>query len=171
MNNDPPNVEQPTNSCCGAGASCASKGWRLPVLLLVVLAAVVAARTSRYRERGPIPGDEESPPAAVPSDKTVSLTIRFDNGKEQKYDAVPWRPGMTVDDLLTAVSRQPGGITYVVYGDHEMTLLSRINDSRSEGAGGRNWTYSVNDVRADRSLAVYELQPGDRVLWEYGLEE
>ena len=171
MNDDAHNADQPSKSCRSAGACCGIAGWRLPLLLLVVLAAVVAARSSRYRERGPNSADPSSPPAAAQSGKTVSLSIRFDDGKEQVFDAVAWRPGMTVDDLLTAVSRLPDGINYVVYGDHEMTLLSRINDSRNEGAGGRNWRYLVNDVLADRSLAVYELQPGDRVLWEYGPQE
>jgi hypothetical protein len=38
---------------------------------------------------------------------------------------------------------------------------------KNEGAGGRNWTYRVNDKHADRSFAVYELQPGDHVLWTF----
>jgi hypothetical protein len=53
-----------------------------------------------------------------------------------------------------------------------MMLLVRIDDTTNDRTGGRNfWTYSVNDVPADRSLAVYELRPGDRVLWKYGPRE
>jgi hypothetical protein len=99
------------------------------------------------------------------------LTIQFGNGHERKFDAVPWHQGMTVDDLLSAASRLPDSFSYTVHGDHDMTLLTRINDLRNEGVSGRNWTYTVNDVRADRSLAVYELKPGDRVLWTFGTQE
>ena len=101
----------------------------------------------------------------------MSLVVRFDVGKERTFDAIAWRPEMTVDDLMTAASRLSDGITYTVGGDHQMMLLASIDGVRNEWGGGRNWTYQVNDVPADRSLAVYELQPGDRVLWTLGRSE
>jgi hypothetical protein len=52
-----------------------------------------------------------------------------------------------------------------------MSLVMQIDDKWSEGAGLRNWTYSINDKLADRSFAVYELKPGDRVLWRFGPQE
>jgi len=152
-------------------ARAAGAWWRLPLVLAAVLAAIVAARSSQTRERGPAATDASSPRLAGASGQTVTLTIQFGDGQERKFEAVPWRQGMTVDDLMTAVSRLPDGIQYTVRGDHEMTLLARIDESRNEGAGGNNWTYAVNDLRADRSLAVYELEPGDRVLWTFGPQE
>jgi hypothetical protein len=149
-------------------------------LLLAVLAAILAARLSGFREIGSTSSDTRSEQSSTgPTTKspdaatgqTVALAIQFGNDRERRFDEVPWREGMTVDDLLTLASRQADGISYVVQGRKAMALLTRIDDAANEGAGGRNWTYSVNDQRADRSFAVYELQPGDKVLWTFGLRE
>ena len=45
---------------------------------------------------------------------------------------------------------------------------SDLNESHNQWEHGSNWTYKVNDVTADRSMAIYDLQPGDRVLWTFG---
>lgn len=145
--------------------------WRLPLLLAVVLVAIVAARSSQTRERESASQVVAAPPSADATGKTVSLVIQFDAGRKREFDAIAWHPGMTVDDLMTAASRLPHGITYSVGGDHEMMMLGVIDGVVNEWGSGRNWTYKVNDVPADRSLAVYELQPGDRVLWTFGLQE
>ena len=145
--------------------------WRLPLLLAVVLVAIVAARSSQTRERGSASREVAAPSPADATGKTVSLVIQFDAGRERTFDAIAWHPGMTVDDLMTAASRLPHGFTYSVSGDHEMMLLGIIDGVANEWGSGRSWTYKVNDVPADRSLAVYELQPGDRVLWTFGLQE
>jgi hypothetical protein len=145
--------------------------WRLPLLLAVVLVAIVAARSSQTHERTPATPVAPAPLTADATGKVVSLAIQFDAGREREFDAIDWHPGMTVDDLMTAASRLPNGITYTVTGDHEMTLLGSIDGVINERRGDRFWTYRVNGVPADRSLAVYELQPGDRVLWTFGRQE
>jgi hypothetical protein len=45
--------------------------------------------------------------------------------------------------------------------------LAELDHVGNEGAGGRNWLYQVNGKHADRSFAVYVLQPGDHVLWRF----
>jgi hypothetical protein len=142
--------------------------WRLPLLLAVVLVAIVAARSARVAERGPTTHVRSAPPAAIPSGKFVSLVINYGGGRERKFDAIPWHEGMNVDDVMIAASELPNGITYDITGDHEMTMVTRIDDTYNMWGRLSNWTYKVNDVPADRSMKVFELQPGDRVLWTFG---
>lgn len=168
--NEVRNVEQSTTNT-GENPSRSGTWWRLPLLLAVVLAAIVASRSMQQQVRGPDSEIAALPQAADATGQSVSLVIQFGEGRERKIDAVAWHPGMTVDELMTAASRLPSGPTYTVGGDHEMMLLWGIDGVLNEKGGGRSWTYKVNDVPADRSLAVYELRPGDRVLWTFGPQE
>jgi Domain of unknown function (DUF4430) len=152
-----------------ADAPASASWWRLPLLLAVVLAAIVAARTTRIHEREV--GSSAVLPQAEATGKTVSLEIRFGDGRERRFDTIPWFPGMTVDQLMLAASRLPDGVRYGAAGDHERMMLTNIDDSYNEWGGGRNWTYQVNGVPADRSIGIYELQPDDRVLWTFGKQQ
>lgn len=163
-----PTPESPaTPQCCPSGT-----WWRLPLLLAIVLAAIVVARSTQNGLRGPLSTAESaSPSGAVDTGKTVALEIDYGDGKKREFAALPWFQGMTVDDLMTTGSREEDSFTYFVQGDLAMTMLVKIDESLNEGAAGRNWTYTVNGKPADRSLAVYELQPGDRVLWTFALPQ
>jgi hypothetical protein len=153
-------------------SSTTKSWWRLPILLAIVLAAIVTARVSGCGEQehsaGPMGKTE---PVADPKGRTVSLTIDYGDDRKRQFDAIPWHAGMTVDDQLTAASRLPNGVTYTVRGYKERALLTQIDKVENEGGGQRNWLYSVNNVKAEKSFAIYELQPGDRVLWVFGREE
>jgi hypothetical protein len=155
-----------------AGSRPPGAWWRLPLLLVIVLIAIIAARSSNTRTRGtssPIAAQPQLPADVV--GKSVSLTIRFDDGVEREFDPVAWRPKMTVDDLLMAVSQQPDSISYTVVGEREMMMVTKIDNTANDRATGRFWTYFVNGELADRSSAVYDLRPGDRVLWRFGSEQ
>jgi hypothetical protein len=146
--------------------------WRLPLLLALVLIAIIAARSSQTRTRGPAsPTAAQPQPSADATGKTVSLAIRVDDGAEREFEPVAWRPGMTVDDLLMAVSQRPDSISYAVVGQGEMMLVTQIDDAANDQASGRFWTYSVNGQHADRSPGIFPLRPGDRVLWRFGSEQ
>lgn len=150
-----------------AGARSSGTWWRLPLLLAVVLAAIVLVRGARVDERTPAP--RKLPPSpAIATGKSVSLVIDYGNNRERRFDDIAWHEGMTVDDALNAASQMPDPISYGVAGNGELTLLTRIDETYNEWGNGSNWTYKVNDVAGDRSLAIYELQPGDRVLWTFG---
>jgi hypothetical protein len=166
--NEARNVEQSTAATSEAPSRSGGARWRLPLLLAVVLAAIIAARLSQIQARGSKPRDATAPASTDATGKTVSLVIQFGDGRERVFDSVAWHSGMTVDDLMSTTRELPGGITYRAEGDRDMKLLVSIGDAVNERGGGRNWTYRVNDVPADCSLAVYELQPGDRVLWTFG---
>ncbi len=146
-------------------ASTTSSRWRLPVLLAVVLAAILAWRgggllQSENAKRNPLPVHTENS-----AGQQVQLTVDFGTGEKKELIAVPWRKGMTVADLMSSASN----ISIGQRGSGQGTLLTSINDVSNQGADGKNWTFEVNDREADRSFAVYELHPGDRVLWTFGL--
>ncbi len=152
--------------CC---TSCGS-WWRLPLLLALVLAALVLAR-SRGGPDVPAPdgsqvvstGSTEMPSAG----ETVSLAVDFGDGRLLAFNDVPWHDGMTVDQLLAAVQAMPHGPTFARQGAGQSAMLTAIDGVANEGGRGRNWLFSVNDRAADRSFGVYVLRPGDRVLWRF----
>ena len=178
---------------------CASCGawWRLPLLLALVLAALVLARSrggpdavSAHDPSRDAPANPSGPAAPEAGDK-VSLTVDFGNGRVRRFDDIAWHDGMTVADLLAAVRRaaaspspaiaapspseaappsptsSPSGLTYTVQGAGSEALLTAIDGVANEGGRGRNWLFSVNDQPADRSFGAYVLRPGDRVLWRF----
>ena len=145
--------------------------WRLPLVLLLLLVAIVVVRASRDQTRVVEPDPSAAPPPVAADGKAVALAIDFGDGRKREFTEIAWQPGMTVDDLLTAASRLPDGIRYAVNGEGEMMWLDSINGVANELGGGRNWLYHVNDKFADRSMGIYELEPGDRVLWTFGEKE
>ncbi|HEX3601147.1 MAG TPA: DUF4430 domain-containing protein, partial [Lacipirellulaceae bacterium] len=139
---------------------------RLPLLLLLVLAVILLWRgyglreAKRPAEPGPV-GDTASPARR----ETVSFSIDFGNGQRKEIIDVAWHDHMTVADAL----RGSKEVSILEKGSGEGGFLTAIDDVTNEGAAGKNWTYEVNGKSADRSFAVYELRPGDRVLWTFGL--
>jgi hypothetical protein len=151
------------------------KWWRLPMMLALLLAVILLAKSSG-RHQTVFTGQSGSSdstaalPAVASSSQTVTLAIRFADGPE-RHDYVAWQDGMTVEDLLGAASRLPKGIQFAQQGSGEAALLTEINGVANEGGSARNWTYSVNGQEADRSFAVYKLQPGDHVLWTFAAKQ
>jgi Domain of unknown function (DUF4430) len=147
------------------------KRWRLPLMLALLLAVIVLAKSSGLHQNisthhGDPSETISGPSPAAPTGQTVTLAIRFADGNE-RHDYVAWRADMTVEDLLSAASRLPKGVQFAQQGSGESALLTEINGIANQGSGARNWTYSVNGQEADRSFAIYKLQPGDHVLWTF----
>jgi hypothetical protein len=152
--------DKPTPSCSSCGP-----WWRLPLMLALVLAAVLLSR-GRLRETVIEPPAE--PPAATDrpvTGKTVSLTIDFGDGRPQEYEPIAWRQGMTVYDLTRETPRENRRLD--VRGSGASAFLESLDGIANEGPAGRNWAYHVNGKPGDRSFGVYELQPGDQVLWRF----
>lgn len=160
--NDLTNSRPPNLCACGPG-------WRLPLLLALVLIAMLVYRWRGIRTEAEVstapaaPTQGEAPPVDAPLANTVSLVVDFGDGNLPKTDKAFWTKGMTVRDLLNGVPRQ----SVSQQGAGAAAFLVSIDSVKNEGAGGRNWMYSVNGKRADRSFAVYELQPGDVVVWSF----
>jgi hypothetical protein len=137
-------------------------------MLGLVLAAIVWSRIRSPREETPDKNTDPPAPAAngVPQEK-VKLAIDFGGGRQKNFDAVAWRGGMTVADAMKASS----GVAIAQKGSGQSAFVTSIDGVENQGADGQNWTYSVNGQIADRSYAVYELKPGDRVLWTFGARQ
>jgi len=106
-------------------------------------------------------------PAQEPAAKTVSLAVEYGDGSEKRFAALPWREGLTVFDALQAASRKKGKLDIGHRGDGATLFILALDGVKNEGAGGKNWRYHVAGKLADRSCAVYELKPGDAVVWRF----
>jgi hypothetical protein len=154
------------NGASKSGSACgACGGWRLPAMLVLVLVAIVLMRvlnndvttTTAVEDAQLLPGD-------AAAREHVSLSIDYGDGQRRDFDKIVWHDGMTVADLLRSLP----GLTTTQRGSGSGAFLMAIGDTTNEGADGKNWTYAVNGQNAGRSFAVYELRPGDRVLWRFG---
>ena len=160
------------NDVTVANGSYGSK-WRLPLLLALVLMTIVAASQWRMhevvlpagRDAQETKNTKVNPPEKVA--EKVSLTVDFGDGRRKEYEGGPWREGKTIRDLLNDIAR----LSVTQQGAGASAFLTKLDDVANEGAGGRNWMYSVNGQRGDRSFAVYVLRPGDQVLWTFGAQQ
>lgn len=153
-------MENSSNSCCGACGSW----WRLPLVLGLVLAGMLAWRSASMRESVPPAGNQTAAGSLDASQEHVSLVVDFGGGKQRKFDKLPWHAGMTVADLVGEAT----GIEVTQQGTGQGALVTAIDGIASEGQDKSNWTYEVNGKSGDRSYAIYELHPDDRVLWTFG---
>ena|SRR5688572_753823 len=144
--------------------ACGSK-WGLPLLFAIVLAAILLSQTKTVRNslfkpatiRPPVDQNDSQPA------QQVLLTINYGDGRPLQNERGPWREGMTVGDLLQGEPR----VSLTMQGSGASGFLTQLGGVANEGAGGRNWIYSVNGKPADRSFEVYELKPNDHVLWTF----
>jgi hypothetical protein len=151
---------EPVKTCSRCGP-----WWRLPLLLTLVFVAIVCSQLARLRHEPP--ENSSNRPAPITDGKPeqkIELTIDFGGGKRKNFEAIAWHADMTVADAMNASS----GLNIAQKGAGESAFVTAIDGAENQGSDGMNWTYSVNGKIADRSFAVYELKPGDRVLWTFG---
>src|SRR5262245_30066854 len=89
--------------------------WRLPLLLAIVLAAIVASRLAGCME--PAPQERSAPRTMDAAGRTVALAIDFGDGSVRQFDNMPWFEGMTVADVMSAASHVSGGIEFAGIGN------------------------------------------------------
>ena len=154
-----------------ATPSCSTRGpwWRLPVLLLLVLAGVLLSRS--VREATEPSGERKASQSGLDSGETVSLAIDFRDGGRREFDAIAWQDGMTVRDALAVAADSTGDVKLSQQGTGAAAFLTDIDGVENEGGGGRNWTFAVNGKLGDRSFAIYPLRPGDHVLWTFAAQQ
>jgi hypothetical protein len=153
-------MENSSNTSCGACGSW----WRLPLLLGLVLAGILVWRSTSMWERAPTTDNQATADSPDTAREHVSLVIDFGDGKRRDFDELPWHEGMTVADLIG----EARGIEVTQRGSGQGAFVTAIDGVANEGTEKNNWTYEVNGKSGDRSHAVYELRPGDRVLWTFG---
>jgi hypothetical protein len=136
--------------------------------LAFVLAAVWLVRGMR-ESASPAHEAKRAAPAEAVTGLTVSLAIDFGDGRRTEYQPIAWREGMTVYDVTSETQRND--LKLKTIGTGESAFLANLDGVENEGADGRNWIYSVDGKVGDRSFAVFELEPGDRVLWTFGKQQ
>jgi len=102
---------------------------------------------------------------------TVRLVIDYGDGASKTITGLPWAKSSTVLDVMNAAKSRPHGITFSYIGSGASAFLTHIDDVANEGGGKKNWQLWVNTSYADKSLAVYELQPSDVVFWRFTVQE
>ena len=189
MENESPRpvaMEHSEKSCPTFSPAQGAYGWRLPLLLLLVLGGIVFYGFSANRgDHGPPPEpseDARSPAAAritpgPPSDRVsgevVSLVVDCGNGAQRQFDALPWHEGMTVANLMGKARDFRPGITFTQRGAGKMAFLTSLDGIAGQAAGqgagtARGWQYKINGEHGQQSFGSQILTPGDRVLWIYG---
>ena len=88
-----------------------------------------------------------------------------------RSSGLPWTKGSTVLDVMNAAKRRPHGINFSYTGSGASAFLTRIDDVANEGGSKKNWQLWVNTSYADKSFAVYEVQPLDVVFWRFTTQE
>jgi hypothetical protein len=152
------------NEPCKACSAC-GPWWRLPLLLGLVLTAIVWSRLHGLREESPEKNlDQPIPITNGVQQEKVTLTIDFGDGRQKNFEAIGWRSGMTVADAMKAAS----GVTVTQKDTGQSAFVTAIDGIENQGADAHNWMYKINGKVADRSFEVYDLKPGDRILWTFG---
>ncbi|QDU26141.1 hypothetical protein ETAA8_12150 [Anatilimnocola aggregata] len=109
---------------------------------------------------------QEPPKDGASVEKTVRLTIDYGDGVKKEFTAIPWKEKLTVFDALQAAAKHPRGVQFKHRGKDATVLVTAIDDLTNQ-SGGKNWLYEVNGTLGDRSCAVFEVQPGDTLLWKF----
>ena len=99
--------------------------------------------------------------------KKIALTVNYGDGVEKRFTAIPWKPGMTVLDVLEAARKHPRGVRFKYRGSGERAFLYQIDEVTNEGKGD-NWIFRINKKLAEESFAVTGVNAGDVILWEFG---
>ena len=101
--------------------------------------------------------------------KTVRLTIDYGDGVQKVFTALPWKAELTVLGALEAAAKHPRGIKFTHRGSGASAFVTAIDGVENQGRG-KNWTYQVNDKRANKSAGVFTLDAGDSIVWRFASE-
>jgi hypothetical protein len=101
--------------------------------------------------------------------KTVRLTIDYGDGVQKVFTALPWKAELTVLGALEAAAKHPRGVKCTHRGSGASAFVTAIDGVANEGRG-KNWTYLVNDKRANKSAGVFALDAGDSIVWRFAGE-
>jgi hypothetical protein len=99
------------------------------------------------------------------------LVIDYGDGVIKTITGLPWTKGSTVLDVMNAAKSRPHGISFGYTRSGASAFLTQIDDIANEGGGKKNWQLWVNTSYADRSFAVYDVQPLDVVFWRFTMQE
>lgn len=138
-----------------SGSRCNRLTRRSAAIVLATMLLAVAAAGERARAQN----------------ATVRLVVDYGDGVIKTITDLPWAKGSTVLDVMNAAKNRPHGISFEYTGSGAASFLTRIDDLANQGGGKKNWQLWVNTSYADKSFAVYEVQPLDVVFWRFTMQE
>lgn len=149
-----------------------STWWKLPLLLAIVLVVMLL-----WREGQPVidpatnraTGEIWTPSPAATGD-VVKLEIDFGNGARRSFDSLPWKEGMTVEDVMLSAREFKPGISYAQLGEGAKGFLTELEGLKNEGASGRNWQYEVAGTPGTKSFCLETVNAGDLVRWTFAAQ-
>jgi hypothetical protein len=106
--------------------------------------------------------------------QTIQLTVDYADGVQKRF-MLPFRPGMTVFDAMTAAKANPHGLSFDCDAKFPCSaapanrVLGNIDDVKNQGGGSaaKNWQLWVNGAYADKGFGSCGIKPDDRVLWKF----
>jgi hypothetical protein len=143
--------------------------WRLPLLLVFVLVAIILTYRFGIFDLAPTSNDSaRHQPADGPTAEHVSLSIDFGNGQRMDFDAIDWHGGLMVADLLNAASSD---LAITQRGSGQAALLTAIEVHQDDLAGKAGQQRPVGCRRVGRCRAVadecgqQERESGQEAAW------
>jgi hypothetical protein len=143
--------------------------WKFPLLLALLLVGMLFWNRDRFSS----PTENQSAiaaqwtPSPQPTGEVVRLEIDFGNGASRHFDALPWRAGMTVEDVLLAARDFSPGVSFTQIGSGAGGFLTALEGLKNEGVSGRNWRYEVAGTPGTQSFCLQEVAPGELVRWSF----
>ena len=143
--------------------------WLFPALLTIVLIALIygAGLFAPLADRQLSEPPKNWQPSVEPTGETVALKINFGNGASKVFAALPWRPELTVAEVLEAAQEFRPGIQFVQKGSGSSGFLVSLDGLANQGASGRNWIYQLDGQHATQSFCVQKIEPGMQILWTF----
>lgn len=98
---------------------------------------------------------------------TVDLVVDFGEEKEPVEVSAVCSEDSTVLSVLERAHNMKK-LDLKFRGKGETAFVESIDGIGNQGAGGKNWIYRVNGKMGDKSAGLFEVDPGDKVSWNYG---
>lgn len=98
---------------------------------------------------------------------TVDLAVNFGETPDPIAVAVVCSEDSTVLSILERAHNMKE-LNLKFRGQGETAFVESINGIKNEGASGKNWIYRVNGKTGDKSAGIYEVDPQDKVSWQFG---
>ncbi len=94
---------------------------------------------------------------------TVSVEVRYEPGKADKYTGLPWRPGMNPIDA----TKLPMDLRFTAQwiARFQDWMILEINGVKNQGPGKPNWLYCIDGFPVSGSPSRHRLAPGAEIIW------
>ena len=143
----------------------------LPALLLALAFLALLLAFAWWQTRN-APATGRAPAAVAPASSSITLVIDFGDGTQRRFTDLPFSPGMTVLDAMSAAAAHARPLAFESKGSGPGAIITSIEGIRDEGARSapgtaRAWQYWINAAYGETSVGAGALHPGDRVSWAY----